>query len=794
VKGLDSSAPRERIAAATNLAQQGADARSAIPALRRALSDGDLSVRLAAARALVRLGEPEEAVAAVKARLGEINEVERSEDARLKEVIERSAAASTLGEMGPAARSALPELLKALGHEHDDVRGAAAVAVGLVATDERGQREATTALAALLKVEQHNWVRERAVRSLLRFGPSAWTSVQTLGPKFRTKDLDDRPFLDSTAIALLARFDPPPVELLAELAEDRRVDQDIRRSAVEQLQAIGPRARSALPALRRLVRQPLDTRDDSFQSTNGLTLSAAAALLVIDPEGAPELVAPILLKFLERQRSSSPRWVFSLLCRCGALAKPSVPALLSSLDDKDPRVFREIQGLTPLLGPDNRAFLPSLRRMYNEREWDVLLQAEALLRIGERQEALDLVAGCLDKDYAPTRLRAARWLAQRGGGSKSVESALRRALKRAKGGEWAQLVLALRRINGVKEEEAEANALNALDDLLGLCAGESPAVGRLDMDDFWSRPMPYIEREESEAVADAVDTLLWRLSLSYDPVIVLSLSLQDANPHIRLVAALALARVEPRHPDTMKVLSRLLERQPHFFCYAADTLVALGLAAAPLAPLILPLMRHPNDDVYRAADHVLRRIDPAQAKRAWSAAGVPGAVPDDLRPLWDDLAAEDVGCIDMTVWRLAGAGAPAVALLRERLHPPPTMTPEQVRRRIADLDNDDFDTRQHASTDLDRAIETAAPTLRKAQETELPPETRRRIKELLARFDAKESPEQRRRRSAVRVLEVIGDRDARALLRDLSRGDPSLALTREASSALIAIDRNVKKP
>ena len=54
----------------------------------------------------------------------------------------------------------------------------------------------------------------------------------------------------------------------------------------------------------------------------------------------------------------------------------------------------------------------------------------------------------------------------------------------------------------------------------------------------------------------------------------------------------------------------------------------------------------------------------------------------------------------------------------------------------------------------------------------------------LTRFDAKESPEQRRRRSAVRVLEVIGDRYARALLRDLSRGDPSLALTREAAAAL----------
>ncbi len=251
---------------------------------------------------------------------------------------------------------------------------------------------------------------------------------------------------------------------------------------------------------------------------------------------------------------------------------------------------------------------------------------------------------------------------------------------------------------------------------------------------------------------------------------VLLRSLQDPSPHVCLAAVIALARDEPRHREIVPVLRRLLERQPHFFCYAADTLLALGSLAAPLAPLILPLLKHPNDDVYQAATLVLRRIDPAQARRAWSSAGVPGAIPDDLRPLWDDLAAEDACRVDLAVWRLAGAGVPTVALLRERLRPPPTMTPEQIRQRIADLDNDDFDTRQRASTELEGAIESAAPTLRKAIETKLPPETHRRIKELLTRFDAKESPEQRRHRSAVRLLEGIGDRTTlAALVANLSR-------------------------
>ncbi len=449
-----------------------------------------------------------------------------------------------------------------------------------------------------------------------------------------------------------------------------------------------------------------------------------------------------------------------MLAKCGATAKPYLPALLASFEPKNRDAAWWLIALTPLLGPEHKTLLPTLRRFdlsqYGDRAWP-----EVLWQVGERQEAVDLVAVWLEDNSDRHRLGAARWLARRGQDARSAESGLRRAMSRAKKSEAAQFSLALRRIGGAKETTAQAHALDALDDLLASTVGESPIGGRVSSDRFWSPLAPALERQEDEAVAEAVDTLLGRLSRGDDPEDVLVLSLKDPSPHVRLVAAIALARVEPRHRDLVPILCRLLERQPHFFRYTAETLVALGSLSAPLAPIILPLLRHPDDDVYQAATLVLRRIDPEQARRAWSAAGVPGAVPDDLRPLWDDLAAENPCRVDLAVWRLAGAGTRTVALLRERLRPPPTMTPEQVKRRIADLDNDDFDTRQRASTELGSAIESAQPTLRKALDTALPPETRRRIKELLTRLDAKESPEQRRGRSAVRVLEVIGDRDGR---------------------------------
>ena len=138
---------------------------------------------------------------------------------------------------------------------------------------------------------------------------------------------------------------------------------------------------------------------------------------------------------------------------------------------------------------------------------------------------------------------------------------------------------------------------------------------------------------------------------------------------MRLAAAVA-SPAEPGHKDPVPTLKRLLDRYPYFFPFAADTLADLGPAAAPLAPYVSTLTRHSNDDVARAAARVLRRIDPALAVKAWGATGASDSVPEDLGPLWDDLAGGDVLRADLAVWRLAGAGSRGVALVRERFARP----------------------------------------------------------------------------------------------------------------------------
>jgi hypothetical protein len=637
------------------------------------------------------------------------------------------------------------------------------------------------ALGALLKEEKDEDLQYFAVRSLRSFGPHAWTALPALRELLTPRDKESYGSrVDGEAVALLGCFDPPPVEFLAGLLEDSRSSYLAGGAAVEQLGALRPRARLALPSLRRALRMPK-------RLDGAVRLVVAEAILAIDPEGGPALAAPRLLQ-LAKELSSHERYrAQRLLGRCGAAARPSLPALLAALDPKDSLTKYVVDSLAPLLTPKDRKLLPAIRRVLGKGE--TLILAKVLLRLGQRREALEQAARCLKSQDGDLSAAAARWLGQPGREAQPVEPALRRALQRATGAERARLALTLWQVRGANGTAARTRALAALADLLSLCEGTSPAVGPIPLYPLWDWSGPYASDQEDEAVGAAVALVLGRVDAGDKPVAVLAPALRDKSPHVRLVAAVALSRAEPGHADTVPALRRLLERYPHFFRYTADTLAALGPRAAPLAHLLLPYLRQSNEYVFRAADRVLRRIDPALAAKGWGAAGVPGAVPADFDPLWKDLAQEDAFRADLAAWRLAGAGPRAVALLRKHLRPPPGLAPKRTARLIKDLDSDDFDTREHASAALEKVLDTAAPALRRARAS-APPEARARLDRLLAGLDQPRPPQQRRRLRALRLLEEMGGPEGRALLKRLSRADPRTGLAWEdAAAALRRLDR-----
>jgi RNA polymerase sigma factor (sigma-70 family) len=158
--------------------------------------------------------------------------------------------------------------------------------------------------------------------------------------------------------------------------------------------------------------------------------------------------------------------------------------------------------------------------------------------------------------------------------------------------------------------------------------------------------------------------------------------------------------------------------------------------------------------------------------------------PADIERLWADLAGADAPRAYRAGWALAEAPGQAVPFLEKQLRPVALPNAERLRRLVADLDSDDFATRETATSELTKLGAAAAPALRAALKDNPSVEVRRRAAALLTKLTERPSPEALRRGRAVAALERMGTPEARRLLEALAKGAAGDALTEEARGAL----------
>jgi WD40 repeat protein len=158
--------------------------------------------------------------------------------------------------------------------------------------------------------------------------------------------------------------------------------------------------------------------------------------------------------------------------------------------------------------------------------------------------------------------------------------------------------------------------------------------------------------------------------------------------------------------------------------------------------------------------------------------------PGDAERLWADLVGDDAARAYRAVWSLAAAGPQAVPFLAERLRPA-RLDREALVRLIADLDADDFETREKAQQALEKLRELAEAALRKALAGALPAEARRRAEAVVQGLPRRgPSAEQVQTWRALEVLEHIGTPEARRLIESLAQGAPEAYLTQDAKATL----------
>ena len=230
VAALNDRDPEVRAASAWALGARGAAAEPAVPALTGALRDEQEAVRTAVAEALGALGP--RARSAAPALFAALDDPRASV---------RAAAAQALARLEPTAES-VPSLSRALAHTDGYVRGFAAWSLGNLGP---AAREAVPAMVEALGPDDTANV---VAAALARIGPAAAEAVPALVADLRGPDPGRR----WRAARTLGRIGPPAESAVTELAAALRdPNEAVRTHAARALGRIGPGAMPAAADLQR---------------------------------------------------------------------------------------------------------------------------------------------------------------------------------------------------------------------------------------------------------------------------------------------------------------------------------------------------------------------------------------------------------------------------------------------------------------------------------------------------------------------------------------------------------------
>jgi hypothetical protein len=125
-------------------------------------------------------------------------------------------------------------------------------------------------------------------------------------------------------------------------------------------------------------------------------------------------------------------------------------------------------------------------------------------------------------------------------------------------------------------------------------------------------------------------------------------------------------------------------------------------------------------------------------------------------------------------------------MLSRRLQPVAALDPKRIATLIADLDSNDFQVRQKADTELEKAGRQVAPALRQALAKQPSREAGRRLKVVIEHVERLPfaSADTLRAIRAQEVLEQIGTAEAIGVLRRIAAGAAGAAETEDARAAL----------
>ena len=282
----------------------------AVPALRDILNDPNEAIRVHAARILARIGPAAKPALPSLIRMLVHRDHKPESEFFLKYIIR------TLGRIGPDAKAAVPALIE-LGVEDG-------YDFDLVLALDRIGAPPIRQLA-----DEFNRVPDSSAIELLAWlGPKAQEAIPSLRATLTNSGLQGRIW----TAAALAQIEPSPTESISVLIDafTQTVDRDLDRFGMPSaLTQLGPSAKEALPALINLVRKGYE---DAY---------LLEALVRIDPEGTQ--CVPALIGAL---KSEDGEYV-DVAARCLGLLGPRANDAVSALASVACHEFRNVFPFNP---------------------------------------------------------------------------------------------------------------------------------------------------------------------------------------------------------------------------------------------------------------------------------------------------------------------------------------------------------------------------------------------------------------------------------------------------------------
>ena len=388
-QALKEDDPSLRWQAAEALGQMGrSDPRRVVPALRRAVRDNDLDVRLQAVASLTGLGpRAEGAVPELQGvlrdrdsdlrrqaatALAAVGPLAEEASATLGQVLKdpnanvRLAAVNALQVIGPEAHLATAALAMAIKDKVPSVRRAAATALSRVAPAAAPDnlRTAITALSAGLK-DGDPEVRRRCAGALGILGPRAAPAVAALAEASRSGE----DALRAEAALALIRIGAAALPALTENLKHDNVQ--VRARAAEGLRSLGVRARPAF----KLLAQALTDKDAAVR------YAAMGTLPILDPEPAEtlSLLLPAVTAEDASVRAWAVRWLGAIAAEDRSTPEKAIAALAKALEDRAAIVRAAAADALRPLGPTAKASAKTLLGLVKDPDATVRLKAALAL-------------------------------------------------------------------------------------------------------------------------------------------------------------------------------------------------------------------------------------------------------------------------------------------------------------------------------------------------------------------------------------------------------------------------------